>query len=296
MGIEHQRIHIETSSMLIRQLPRKLVKKPESWQYATSQGKPPENEMIEIDAGIVSLGKKDNDYLYGWDIDYGRREVEVEAFLVSKYMITNSEFLEFVEAGGYHNREYWDEEAWQWKEIHNIIHPKFWLKVDNKYNYRLMFDEIELPLDFPVEVNHYEAIAYCNYISQKSGQRCSLMTEAQWHLARGKSNEQIADYNLNLRYISPHPVGSITTSQSDRGVYDLRGNVWEWLVDIFKPLPGYKTNYLYEDYSAPFFDERHYMLSGGSWATNGYEATPYYRNWFRPYFYQHAGFRIAISK
>ncbi len=169
MGIEHQRIHIETSSMLIRQLPIELVQKPAQWQYATSQGKIPDNQMITIDGGIVTLGKKSDDYLFGWDIDYGELTVKVPSFAVSKYMITNGEFLEFIEAGGYQKRKYWQESGWQWRESYNVTHPKFWLSVSNdRYDYRLMFDRTQLPLDFPVEVNHYEAIAYCNYISSKS--------------------------------------------------------------------------------------------------------------------------------
>jgi 5-histidylcysteine sulfoxide synthase len=295
MSIEHQRIHIETSSMLIRQLPVKLVTKPESWHYAKSQGKPPQNEMIKVEGGIVTLGKKKNDYLYGWDIDFGEREVIVNSFQVSKYMISNAEFLEFVNDGGYENENYWDEIAWQWKQKNNVTHPKFWRKSTQSYRYRLMFNEIELPLDFPVEVNHHEAKAYCNYLSEKLGQEYQLISEAQWHLAKEKSHDDVSDYNLNLKFISPHPVGSLAKAKSDQGIYDLRGNVWEWLGDIFTPLSGFKPHYLYKDYSAPFFDNRHYMLIGGSWATNGYEATPYYRNWFRPYFYQHAGFRITIN-
>lgn len=293
MGIEHQRIHIETSSMLIRQLPVELVKKPQSWHYAKSQGKPPQNQMIKVEGGIVTLGKKNHDNLYGWDIDFGKREVIVNTFQVSKYMITNGEFLEFVNDGGYDNKNYWDEISWQWKQENNVTYPKFWHKLSDNYSYRLMFDEIDLPLDFPVEVNHHEANAYCHYLSEKSNKKYQLMSEAQWHLAKEKSDDNVNNYNLNLKFISPHPVGNLETAKSDQNIYDLRGNVWEWLGDIFTPLSGFKPHYLYQNYSAPFFDNRHYMLIGGSWATNGYEATPYYRNWFRPYFYQHAGFRIT---
>jgi 5-histidylcysteine sulfoxide synthase len=295
MSIEHQRIHIETSSMLIRQLPVELVEKPDSWHYyATSRGKPPQNEMITVEGGIVTLGKKKNDHLYGWDVDFGEREVAVNPFQISKYMISNGEFLEFIKEEGYNNKNYWDEIAWQWKEKNKVNLPKFWRKSAESYCYRLMFDEIELPLDFPVEVNHHEAMAYCHYLGEKLGQEYHLMSEAQWHLAKEKSHEDINNYNLNWKFISPHPVGGLDSAKSDQGIYDLRGNVWEWLGDIFTPLSGFKTHSLYEDYSAPFFDNRHYMLIGGSWATNGYEATLYYRNWFRPYFYQHAGFRITL--
>lgn len=296
MSVEHQRIHIETSSMLIRQLPVELVTKPSSWHYATSQGKPPQNEMIKVEGGIVMLGNQKNHHLYGWDVDFGEKEVIVDSFAVSKYMITNAEFLEFVDEGGYQNQNYWHEISWQWKQQNTVNFPKFWRKSSQGYYYRLMFDEVQLPLDFPVEVNHYEATAYCQYLSQKSGKKYQLISEAQWHLLQQKSDDNVNDYNLNFKFISPHPVGSIKTSTNNQNIYDLRGNVWEWLGDIFTPLCGFQPHYLYPDYSAPFFDNGHYMLMGGSWATNGYEATLYYRNWFRPYFYQHAGFRIIINK
>lgn len=294
MGIEHQRIHIETSSMLIRQLPCELIAKPDTWHYATSQGKPPENEMIKLQGGIITLGNSTENNLYGWDVDFGNKEITVKPFAVNKYMITNSEFLEFVRENGYQNPHYWSKSAWNWKENYQVNHPKFWLKKDDQYLYRAMFNEIELPLDFPVEVNHYEAIAYCNYLSQKLGKNFRLMTEAEWHFA-SQGNDKISNYNLNLNYISPHAVGSLPKAQSQFDIYDLRGNAWEWLGDIFTPLANFKSHYLYSDYSAPFFDNQHYLLKGGAWATNGYEATPFYRNWFRPYFYQHAGFRLAES-
>lgn len=293
MSIEHQRIHIETSSMLIRQLPLELVTKPSQWNYAPFRGKPPQNQMIKVEGGIVTLGKKKDDYLYGWDIDFGEKEVIVNPFRVSKYMITNGEFLEFVNDKSYDNQNYWDKIAWQWKQENNVICPKFWRKSGDSYAYRLMFDEIDLPLDFPVEVNHYEAKAYCLYMSEKSGIHYQLMNEAQWQFLQQKSDDNIDNYNLNFKFISPHPVGSLKTAKNHDDIYDLRGNVWEWLEDIFTPLSGFKPHYLYEDYSAPFFDNGHYMLLGGSWATNGYEATPFYRNWFRPFFYQHAGFRVT---
>lgn len=297
MGIEHQRIHIETSSMLLRQLPSNLLKQPETWQYAPSNGTPPDNEMIQVSGGIVRLGKTENDFTYGWDIDYGYKQVKVASFWVSKYMITNGEFLEFVQANGYQKKEYWQEKAWTWKVHNNVQHPKFWLPKNGNYQYRAMFDQIDFPLDFPVEVNYYEAVAYCAYLGEKLGQKYRLMTEAEWHLASKKEDlnqDKISDYNLNLKFASPTPVGCLETAKSDYEIYDLRGNVWEWLKETFIPLSGFKTHYLYEDYSAPFFDYQHKMLIGGSWISNGIEANRFYRNWFRPYFYQHAGFRIVL--
>jgi 5-histidylcysteine sulfoxide synthase len=298
MGIEHQRIHVETSSMLIRQLPVERVKCPDNWEYAPLNGYSPQNELIKVTVGVVTLGKAEHDTTYGWDIDYGHCTVEVKSFVASQYLITNSDFLSFVKDGGYEHQDYWSEESWQWKAQANTQHPKFWLPHNGSYKYRAMFDEIELPFDWPVEVNHYEAMAYCRW----HGQDTRLMSEAEYHLATYGDTENCKyleedteDYNLNLTFGSPSPVGLLKTAKSNSGLYDLRGNVWEWLSDRLNPLPGYEPHYLYEDNSSLFFDDKHQMMLGGSWITNGTEALKYYRNWFRPNFYQHAGFRIAKS-
>ncbi|CAD5924067.1 5-histidylcysteine sulfoxide synthase [Planktothrix agardhii] len=291
MGIEHQRIHVETSSMLFRQLPLERVKRPSNWKYAPSKSYIPENEMLKVAGGIAQLGKDFDDSTYGWDIDYGSRTVEVAPFLASKYLITNSEFLDFVKAGGYGNQEYWDEKSWQWKTENNIQHPKFWISQNGSYKYRAQFDEIDLPLDWPVEVNYYEAMAYCRW----QGKDTRLMSEAEYNVATYGNGlvEDVDDYNLNFKFGSPSPVGMLETAKSPSGLYDLRGNVWEWLSDNLNPLSGYEPHFLYEDNSAIFFDTQHQMMLGGCWITNGTEALKYYRNWFRPNFYQHAGFRIV---
>ncbi|OYQ67190.1 5-histidylcysteine sulfoxide synthase [Pseudanabaena sp. SR411] len=297
MAIEHQYIHIETSSMLIRQLPVDQLQRPESWQYAPANGYTTANEMIEVTGGTVRLGKPQDSNIYGWDIEYGDRTVNVATFQASKYLITNAEFLDFVKDGGYDNQAYWHEQSWAWKVENQIKHPKFWIPDANSYKYRAMFDEIAMPFDFPVEVNHYEANAYCRW----KGNHTRLMSEAEWYLATYGSSElaqtadsQAENYNLNLKFASPNPVGYLPQAKSDVGLYDLRGNVWEWLSDHLTPLTGYKPHYLYENYSAPYFDTKHNMMAGGSWITSGTEAERYYRNWFRPNFYQHAGFRVAI--
>jgi 5-histidylcysteine sulfoxide synthase len=297
MGIEHQRIHIETSSMLIRQLPIDRVRRPGNWQYAPLHGNSYQQEKIEIPGGIVQLGKAVNDPTYGWDIDYGERTIEVSSFQASKYLVTNTDFLYFVNDGGYSNRSCWDESSWQWKTQFNIRHPKFWLPKDGSYKYRAMFDELELPGEWPVEVNYYEAMAYCRW--QGTGNR--LMSEAEWQLATyglvQNGNSLLAqapdDYNLNFKFCSPNPVGMLETATSPSGLSDLRGNVWEWSSDNLSPLSGYQPHHLYPDNSAIFFDNKHQMMLGGCWITSGTEALKYYRNWFRPYFYQHAGFRVV---
>lgn len=290
MGLEHSRVHFETSSMLLRQLPVDCLQRPADWDYAPSNGDIPENEMRLIPGGVVKLGKPQDDHTFGWDSEYGDRTVEVKPFLASKYLISNGEFLEFVQDGGYENPNYWNDESSNWKQLYNVQHPKFWLPSADGYRYRTVFEEIDLPLDWPVEVNYYEAIAFCRW----KGENIRLMSEAEWNkaLIYSQSDSNTSDRNLNLKFISPSPVNMFPPANS-AGIHDLRGNVWEWLGDTINPLPGFQPHPLYLDQSAPFFDGKHQMLLGGSWATNGSMALPTYRNWFRPYFYQHSGLRIA---
>ncbi|MGK7888181.1 MAG: 5-histidylcysteine sulfoxide synthase [Leptolyngbyaceae cyanobacterium] len=302
MGVEHSRIHFETSSMLIRQLPLERVQRPSSWTYAptTVNPAPATPAMISVPGGVVNLGKVPDAPTYGWDIDYGHRLVEVQPFQVSPFLVTNREFLAFVEAGGYQTPDYWSEVAWTWVQQHQVQHPKFWRSPcperPNSYGYRAMFDEIDLPLDWPVEVSHYEAMAFCHW----QGEGIRLLTEAEWNqaLAIHGHNPTENIYNLDYRWGSPCAVGWMeqsaqTASETADRVCDLRGNVWEWLGDPFAPLPGFQPHYLYEDYSQPFFDDQHYLMVGGSWASTGAYASAQCRNWFRPYFYQHVGFRTA---
>ena len=288
MGIEHSRIHFETSSMLIRQLPLDQVKRTQGWNYASSHGQGPSKSLVQIDGGIIDLGKPADASTYGWDSEYGSRTVAVQPFLASPYLVTNGDFLEFVAGQGYENPDLWETEAWDWKTQANVNHPKFWIAHNGSYHYRALFDQLDLPLDWPVEVNHYEAMAYCRW----QGEGSRLMTEAEWQVAAANGDCN-SHYNLNLQYGSPTPVGQLERDTNPSRLYDLRGNVWEWLGDSFNPLPGFQPHPLYEDYSTPYFDPHHKLMLGGAWASTGTYASPTCRNWFRRNFYQHAGFRIA---
>lgn len=288
MAMEHNRIHFETSSMLLRQFSVDHLQRPENWQYAPSNQTILENKMITVAGGVITLGKPQNSNTYGWDSEYGSRTVEVKPFFASQHLITNGEFLQFLKDKGYENPEFWDNESWDWKRENNIKHPKFWIDNNGSYQYRTLFDEIDLPLDWPVEVNHYEAMAYCRW----KGEGTRLMSEAEWTIAVGNSEEN-QEFNLQVKFGSPSPVGSLRNAETSSGLYDLRGNVWEWLSDEFNPLPGFEPHPLYENYSAPFFDSDHKIMLGGSWASTGAYASPSCRNWFRRNFYQHAGFRLA---
>ncbi len=295
MGFEHDRIHFETSSMLIRQLDVNLVQRPEAWKYADTHGNPPENQWIAMSGGTVELGRPDNAPFYGWDNEFGTMTKEVKPFTATKNLVTNFEFSDFVTSGGYENQSFWTTEGWAWKTETRTTGPKFWVASGNTYLYRAMFDELPMPMDWPVEINAHEATAYCNW--KNDGSR--LLSEAEFLLiAREgmKKNDDplfCSDHNLDFAYGSPTPIGDMKTGTTVSGFNDIYGNVWDWLKDDFYPLNGFKVHPLYVEFSEPYMDAEHGMMGGGAWATTGTGACKYYRLWFRRHFYQHAGFRLA---
>ena len=297
MGLEHERIHFETSSVLIRQLDPDMLSRPEGWHYAPLMGKVQEVEMIWVPPGEAVLGKPREEPIYGWDNEYGQKTVAVPGFEASRNLVTNAEFLPFIAGGGYNERKYWTEEGWRWKCSVAAGHPRFWVPDGNRFLYRAIFDILELPPYWPVEVNCFEAQAFCRWLG--NGHR--LLSEAEFQriaaptLERGEDPAFSNRFNLNMRLGSPSPVGHFPEAESPLGFNDVYGNVWVWLSNDFHPLPDFETHYLYDDFSTPFFDEDHAMLLGGSWATTGTGASKYYRLWFRRCFYQHAGFRLARS-
>lgn len=290
MGIEHARIHFETSSVLIRQLDATLLEKPEEWEYAPMNIMKLEEKWIQSEGGTVKLGKAESDSWFGWDNEYGIKIHTVAPFKATQNLITNEDYLLFF-SEGYNDERYWSASGWEWKERTRTQHPKFWVESENGFLYRAQFDVLEMPMDWPVEVNAYEAEAYCNW----KGDGSRLLTEPEFNLIAQMNHrpEPIHEeaINLNFRYGSPTPVGFCADSKSLFN--DLYGNVWDWLGNEFVPLDGFKIHPYYEDFSAPYMDSDHIMMAGGSWITTGTGASKYYRLWFRPYFYQHAGFRLA---
>lgn len=292
MAIEHERIHFETSSVLIRQCGHEMVVIPQNWHYAIDNAFVPETGFVTIEGGEVVLGRPADSDMYGWDNEYGEKVVSVSSFDVSKNLITNKEYLEFVQNNGYDKEEFWSIEGWKWIKEQGIEFPKFWLKEHDSFKFRAMFDVIEMPMNWPVEVIAHEAEAFCKW----KGEGFRLMTEAEWKCISDLYFESpyhdfpdFTNANINFKYGSSVPAGYL----GGKAPYDIVGNVWEILSDDFSPLPDFKEHPYYKDFSSPFFDDKHGMMAGGSWASTGNSASRYYRLWFRRDFVQHAGFRLV---
>ncbi len=299
MGIEHENIHIETSSVLMRELPIEDVKPSEFFPVCKEYGKAPRNELLDVPSNLVKLGKDFDSRFYGWDNEYGSKEVYVESFKASKYLVTNEEFLEFVENGGYKKPEYWSKEGRAWLEFKKPDYPRFWIKDGENFKYRAIAEVIEMPWNWPVDVNYLEAEAFCNYLSKKLNKPIRLPSEEEWYRLYEYSKvpnvdkwDEKAPANINLEYFaSAMPVDRFAFGE----FYDVIGNVWQWSATTINGYDGFRVHPLYDDFSTPTFDGKHNLIKGGSFVSCGNETLKESRYAFRRHFFQHAGFRYIES-
>jgi 5-histidylcysteine sulfoxide synthase/putative 4-mercaptohistidine N1-methyltranferase len=302
MGIEHERIHLETSSVLMRQLPIEWVKAQPHWpicpQARHDRQSVPANSLIAMPGGRVQQGKTDD--TYGWDNEYGSQQTDLKPFKASKMLVSNAEFYRFVAAGGYNDRRWWDEEGWGWREFSGAQMPTFWVgdeQMPDQLKLRLLAEEVAMPWDWPAEVNQLEAAAFCRWLAEETGKSVQLPCEAEWAQLREQVSGDQPDWhdapgNINLAYwASSNPVDHFAQGE----FYDIVGNVWQWTTTPTHGFDGFKVHPLYDDFSTPTFDGKHALIKGGSWISTGNEALKSARYAFRRHFFQHAGFRYVVS-
>ncbi len=297
MGIEHERIHLETSSILMRELPIEMVKPHPLWgDICRDSGVAPENELVSVEGGKVELGKSKANPIYGWDNEYGYSAEEVDSFKASKYLVSNGEMLEFVEAGGYENEEYWTEEGRGWLGFSNAKYPIYWRKNGPSFQLRTMLEVIDMPWNWPAEINYLEAKAFCNWKSEQTGTHVRMPTEAEWQLMRNQLDTDQPYWdsspgNLNLEYeFSPCPVDR---HEFHDGLFDLIGNVWQWTETPIDGFNGFEVHPTYDDFSTPTFDGKHNLFKGGCWISTGNYAIKDARYSFRRHFFQYSGLRYV---
>ena len=277
VAIEHRLMHAETFAYILHNLSHD--RKIGQISPARMAGSVP-HRMIEVPAGHATLGR-DRQEGFGWDNEFSATEVHVPAFSISKYKVTNGQYLEFVRAGS--------------------SAPHFWSRRDGQWHLRTMFGDVPLPLDWPVFVTHDEAQSYADWAGM------ALPTEAQFHhAAYGTRTGEERQYpwgdeppdrtrgNFDFQGWDPVPVTSTPAGNSAFEVAQLVGNGWEWTSTVFNPFAGFQPFPFYPGYSQPFFSGGHYVMKGGSARTAARLLRRSFRNWFRPnYRYLHTGFRCV---
>ncbi|MFZ0318751.1 MAG: SUMF1/EgtB/PvdO family nonheme iron enzyme [Candidatus Sulfotelmatobacter sp.] len=309
VAIEHRLMHAETLAYMLHQLPldRKIR---HSEPIAPSGNHPITYRTIEIPPGAVTLGLSRSSDSFGWDNEFESHTVQVPAFAIDQYKVTNQQYVDFLNAGGYETRSLWIGDSpednsrgsdWNWKTEHGISHPAFWKREGDRWLYRTMFNDIPLPLDWPVYVSQAEAKAYAKWAGK------SLPTEAEWQRAAyATSDDEEREYpwgseppsskrgNFDFARWNPAPVTAFPEGRSAFGVEGMVGNGWEWTSTEFSPFPGFEPFPFYRGYSADFFDGKHFVMKGGSARTAACMLRPTFRNWFQAHYqFIYTGFRCV---
>ena len=201
---------------------------------------------IEIPAGSIALGARPGSG-FVFDNEKWAHEVRLPAFGIARRAVTNAEYREFVDAGGYVRREFWSELGWAMRERLALDHPRYWRRDADAWSVRRFDRWLPLAAHAPVmHVSCHEAEAYCVWAGRR------LPSEAEWECAAGACSGRLD-----------------------------HGRVWEWTSSRFGPYPGFAAD-PYEEYSAPWFAEEHRVLRGGSFATPPRLLRRTWRNFYKP--------------
>jgi formylglycine-generating enzyme required for sulfatase activity len=329
MAIEHRFMHLETLSYMLPHLPQSAFV-PSALVSVRSQpgptqpgydrvGGPHAARQIAVPAGPITIGRN-RDQKFGWDNEFDAQTSYVPAFMIDARKVVNEEFLSFVRAGGYRERSFWTDEDWAWKESRQLQQPILWQPSPNGFRLRAAFEEIPLPLDWPVQVSLAEARAYVRYLhAQDPTSTARLPSEAELHRAAyAEAPKQETDTETpescrpypwpGAEAIPLHhgnfggvrldlcPVAAFPAGDSALGVSELLGNHWEWTQTPFRPLPGFAIDPRYPGYSKAFFDDKHFVMKGAAACTDVRFLRRTFRNWFQAHYpYVFASFRCVYQ-
>ncbi len=261
---------------------------------AGSVGGGPLSGDAEVPGGEFILGAKPDDG-FAFDNEKWAHKVEIEPFRIARAAVSYADYLQFVEADGYLQRDYWDDEGWAWRERSGLAHPCYWSDTPDGWRVRRFDQWTELPLHAAlIHVCCHEAEAYCRWAGRR------LPSEAEWeaaaagepsadgttltpvkrHFPWGDEPPQPRHANLDGYALGSIDVGACADGDSAFGCRQMIGNVWEWTSDVFGPYPGFTPD-MYQDYSQPLFGITR-VLRGGAWTTRGRMIRNTWRTYYGP--------------
>ena len=291
LGLHHEQQHQE---LLVTDIKHVFAQNPLYPMFAEAAEREraavAPQHFVEFDEATVLIGHDGTNFSY--DNEGPRHRALVPAFSLSNRLITNGEYLAFMEAGGYTRPEYWLSLGWTTINEQRWRSPLYWVERDGKWwNFTLSgfrpVDETE-----PVtHLSYFEADAYANW----DGAR--LPTEFEWE--RAASGLPIRGNFVDDERFHPAPAaangdGPPSGRASSDALQQMYGDVWEWTRSAYLPYPGYRAGPgALGEYNGKFMCNQ-MVLRGGSCATSRDHVRPTYRNFFQPEKrWQFTGIRLA---
>ncbi|WP_452219866.1 ergothioneine biosynthesis protein EgtB [Lacinutrix salivirga] len=240
IGINHEQQHQELLAYDIKYI---LGHQPTFPSYAKAfqlKEETIKQEFLSVEEGVYTIGHQNNSFCF--DNELGVHKTYIQPFKISNKLVTNAEYIEFIEAGGYTNFNLWHAEGWDFINKNTITTPLYWYKIDENWQYYNLNGLETIDPNLPVtHISYYEAFAY----AQWKGMR--LPTEFEWEVAADKFKW---------------------------------GQVWEWTASAYQPYPNFKkAEGALGEYNGKFMVNLQ-VLRGASVATAKNHSRKTYRNFF----------------
>jgi ergothioneine biosynthesis protein EgtB len=241
--------------------------------------RPKENQWLRYSGGLSEIGFKGKEFAF--DNESPRHKIYLQDYCLAPQLVTNGEYLEFIQAGGYYQPEYWLSEGWTMVQTETWQAPLYWEKIDGEWWVMTLAGMQPLNENEPVcHISFYEADAYARFRGKR------LPTEAEWEIAAS----QLAIAGNFLETGNLHPTIASGVTKPDQ----IFGDVWEWTQSAYLPYPGFQTaEGAVGEYNGKFMCNQ-MVLRGGSCVTPASHIRPTYRNFFPASArWQFSGLRLA---
>jgi iron(II)-dependent oxidoreductase len=281
-AICHQNMHIE--SLIWGRQTLAYAPPPFADKNGFSTGSPAMSGDAEIPGGRYPIGIDPDSGVFGFDNEKPGFEITLAPFALSKTLVSNAEFLAFIDDGGYENESVWSYGGAQWLRRSAARRPLYWRQADDGPELRWFDQWLPLPLHAPVlHINFWEAEAFASW----SGRR--LPTEFEWEAAaRGREGRftpwggacEAKRLNMNGKKLGRASVTDFSEGATPEGCLQMLGTGWEWTSSQFLPYAGFQVD-MYPYMSTLQFGD-HKVTRGGSCATSSSLIRNTYRQAYLP--------------
>ncbi|MEP5944281.1 MAG: ergothioneine biosynthesis protein EgtB [Balneola sp.] len=281
IGINHEQQHQELILTDVKYLLAQNPLLPVYKERETPDSDTPEElKWITFEECIVEIGNKGGEFTY--DNEYPVHRTFIQNFELADRLITNKEFLEFMNDDGYRRSELWLDEGWSKVKSEEWNAPLYWFTRDGSWFNFTLSGARKVALNEPVtHISYYEADAFARW------KGCRLPTEQEWEYACG-------DREITGNFVDGNTFHPLVLKNNEGGLKQMYGDVWEWTQSSYSPYPGYKPlPGALGEYNGKFMANQ-YVLRGGSCATSNSHIRKTYRNFFHADArWQFSGIRLA---